>query len=349
MQMSALPSPINVNEWFPLPRQQAYVDAIAGQFGLTRRQATCFVRLWGYATLQTSPKLAPLKTLQRSVGTVVCSHREAADLFYCDQRRGSERSAGMMINQLVARNLVRRDPFDGGPTRLSLNVPESFVPQTAMAQTAVYTESFNGRRDAVRVANLLEASYDWINQRAAATSFNITKGLRHWAREYPAGLRVLKTLATDEVIGFAAFHPTAPESEENFHLPPSYSLHLSTFEGHDPVKIASQGDEECYTVFVRSWQIHPLFWNYGTVCQFLQDGQTTLQTMHTDFPNLCDIYTISIHPDLERLALALGFKPMRADPNSALRWLHLCLDTFLELDIDEALAEFEFSVITKPE
>jgi len=35
---------------------------------------------------------------------------------------------------------------------------------------------------------------------------------------------------------------------------------------------------------------------------------------------------------------------MKADPNSSLRWIHMPLDQFLELDIDEALVEFDFSI-----
>jgi len=341
--MSAQLQPGNLNEWFPLARQTLYVDAIAGQFGLTRRQATCFVRLWGYASLQSPIRQIPIKTLQRSVDTFACSHREAAELFYCDQQRGSERSAGMMIDQLVAKHLVRREPFDGGPTRLSLQVPDSFLPETStLSGTQLYTDAFDVRKDASRVAIFLEDVYSWVSQRSETTSFKIIQVLRRWAAEYPAGLRVMRTEADDEPVGFAAFYPTHPDSEEKFHLPPSSSLHLSTLDGDDPIQMASPGDEMCYAVFVRSWQIKPPYWNYPTVCQFLQDAQETLKQMQEAFPNLCDLYTITIHPNLEALAFALGFKPMKADPASSLRWIHIPLDQFIQLDIDEALVEYDF-------
>jgi hypothetical protein len=155
----------------------------------------------------------------------------------------------------------------------------------------------------------------------------------------------MRTEVDDEPVGFAAFYPTHPDSEEQFHLPPSSSLHLSTLEGDDPIRIASPGDELCYAVFVRSWQIKPPYWNYATVCQFLQDAQITLKHMQQDaFPNLCDIYTISVHPSLEALAFALGFKPLKSDPGSSLRWIHMPLDQFVALDIDEVLVEYDFGV-----
>ena len=336
----------DVNEWFPAPHQNCYVKNIVGQSGLTRRQAICFVRLWGYASLQQSAKQPPIRTLSPHVDTFACSHSEAADLFYCDQLRGSERSAGMMIDQLVAKHLVKREPFDGGPTRLSLNILDSFLPTaTTVQSTQFYTDAFNVRNDASLIAGFLEESYSWVSQRSETTSFKITKVLRQWAAQCPDGLRVLRTVSEDEPVGFSALFPTHPDSEEKFHLPPSSSLHLSTLASEDPIKVALPGDEACYVVFVRSWQIRQLYWHYSTVCQFLQDSQATLRQMQATFPNLCDIYTITIHPRLESLALALGFKPMKADPNSSLRWIHSPLDRFLELDIDEVLAEFDFSLV----
>ncbi|MEM6838637.1 MAG: hypothetical protein AAF609_17500 [Cyanobacteria bacterium P01_C01_bin.120] len=344
--MNSRPRPHQVHEWFPLTQQEFYINAITGQFGLTRRQATCFVRLWGYASTQSSIRQVPIRELQRLVDTFICSHREAADLFYCDQMRGSERSAGMMINQLVAKHLVRREPFDGGPTRLGLQVPESFLPEISPSSgIQLYPDAFDVRKDASRVAVFLEDVYSWVSQRSETTSFKIIQVLRRWATNYPAGLRVMRTEVDGEPVGFAAFYPTHPDSEEQFHLPPSSSLHLSTLEGDDPIQIASPGDEMCYAVFVRSWQIKPPYWNYATVCQFLQDAQATLTRMQQEeFPNLCDIYAISIHPSLEALAFALGFKPMKSDLGSSLRWIHMPLDQFIHLDIDEILVEYDFDL-----
>lgn len=335
-----------VNEWFPPAQQTLYVQNIIGQCGLTRRQATCFVRLWGYACLQQLSKQSLIRTLSHHVDTFSCSHSEAANLFYCDQSRGSDRSAGMMIDQLVAKNLVRREPFDGGPTRLSLQIPDSFLPDpTDLHSAELYTDAFNVRNDTYIVAAFLEEIYSWISQRSETTSFQITKVLRQWAAQCPEGLRVLRKATDDEPIGFAAFFPTHPDSEENFHLPPSSSLHLSTLDTEDPIKVALPGDESCYALFIRSWKIKQPYWNYSAVCLFLRDSQVTLRQMQETFPNLCDLYSIAIHPRLEALALALGFKPTKADPNSSLRWIYMPLDRFLELDIDEALVEVDFSLL----
>jgi hypothetical protein len=214
---------------------------------------------------------------------------------------------------------------------------------SASSGIQLYTDAFNVRQDASRVAVFLEDVYSWVSQRSETTSFKIIQVLRRWAAEYPAGLRVMRTEADHEPVGFAAFYPTHPDSEEQFHLPPSSSLHLSTLDGHDPIQIAAPGDAMCYAVFVRSWQIKPPYWNYATVCQFLQDAQTTLKQMQQEaFPNLCDIYTITVHPNLEALAFALGFKPMKSDLGSSLRWIHMPLDQFVALDIDEALVEYDF-------
>lgn len=304
------------------------------------------MRLWGFAHLQQENTQPPVTDLSSYVDTFVCSHSEAADLFYCDHRRGSDRSAGMMIDQLVAKHLVRREPFDGGPTRLSLQIPDSFLPKEAQSHSVdLYPDGFNARNDASLVAAFLEESYSWVSQRLETTSFKITKVLRQWATQCPDGLRVLRKGVDDEPVGFAALFPTHPDSEEKFHLPPSVSLHLSTLDSDDPIQVALPGDEGCYAVFVRSWQIHSLYWNYATACQFVQDSQVTLRQMQTVYPNLCDMYTITIHPQLEAFALALGFKGMKADSSSSLRWYYTPLDRFLELDVDEALVEFDFGLV----
>ncbi|MEL6383534.1 MAG: hypothetical protein AAFQ89_14000 [Cyanobacteria bacterium J06626_18] len=342
--MNSAPRASDVNEWFPPACQDRYVEKIVGQSGLTRRQAICFVRLWGYAYLQLANQRPPIQALDRCSSTFVCSHREAADLFYCDRSRGSGRSAGMMVDQLIAKHLIKREPTDGGPTRLSLQILDSFLPSTAhIHSTQLYPDAFNVREDTSPVSTFLEENYSWVSGRSQTTSFKITQVLRQWATQCPDGLRVLRTASDNEPVGFAALFPTHPDSEEQFHLPPSASLHLSTLDKTDPLRVALPGDDQCYAVFVRSWQIRPLYWNYSTTCQFLQDSQTTLRKMQASFPNLCDLYTIAIHPRLEALAFAVGFKPLKTDPNSSLRWLHLSLDRFLATDIETALVEFDFT------
>ncbi|WP_041235422.1 hypothetical protein [Dactylococcopsis salina] len=56
------------------------------------------------------------------------------------------------------------------------------------------------------------------------------------------------------------------------------------------------------TFFVRSWMIEAQYQeNYQLL--FLQDAQNTLiQMQQEDFPSLCDLYTLIIHPSYEKLA-----------------------------------------------
>ena len=174
---------------------------------------------------------------------------------------------------------------------------------------------------------------------------NIKRGIRQWARQYPKGLRVLRRDSTQEPVGFAAFFPAHPDSEEKFDLPPSRSLHLNRLNvrQEDPIQIATPGDPDCYTVFVRSWQIQLSVWSYGTACELIKDSQATLKQMRQDFPNLSDIYTIAIHPLSEDFALTLGFRQMKADPDSSLCWLYMPLDRFLALDYEDILLNFDYS------
>ncbi|MGD1858283.1 MAG: hypothetical protein ACFB2W_28940 [Leptolyngbyaceae cyanobacterium] len=175
--------------------------------------------------------------------------------------------------------------------------------------------------------------------------YNIKRGLRQWARQYPDGLRVLRRASTQEPVGFAAFLPTHPDSEEKFDLSPSRSLHLSrlNIREEDPIKVATAGDPDCYTVFVRSWQIEPSVWHYENACKLIEDSKRTLTKIRDAFPNLSDIYTIAIHPLSEDLAMTLGFRMTKADPNSSLRWLYMPLDRFLELDHEDVLLNFDYN------
>ncbi|MGC1526179.1 MAG: hypothetical protein WA783_09005, partial [Phormidesmis sp.] len=83
-------------------------------------------------------------------------------------------------------------------------------------------------------------------------------------------------------------------------------------------------------------------WSYEAAGLLFQDSQNTLKQMQEDFPNLCDIYSITIHPRLEAFALTLGFKALKSDSDSSLRWLYMSLDKFLALDYEDALLNFDF-------
>ncbi|MBW4459402.1 MAG: hypothetical protein KME47_04060 [Nodosilinea sp. WJT8-NPBG4] len=342
--MPTAPAASKINQWFPPEVERRYVDQVTGQSGLTRRQAICFVRLWAYACYQQAPHQNLLRELSPELHQLICPHSTAADLFYSDQPRGSERAAGLMINQLVKKHWVKRTTYEGYPSQLSLQIPPSFLPQTASeGLVQVEANAFDPRRDAPLVASFMDESYSWVSQRTENASFKITRVLRRWATQYPQGLRVLRQVVDQSPVAVAAFYPAHPNSEAMFHSPPSASLHLVTLDDTDPIQLASSGDPECYVVFVRAWQFRPEFWCYANVCEFLVDSQATLRAMQQEFPNLSDIYTITIHPHLEAFAMALGFKPLKADPASSIRWYYIALDDFLALDGDETLVEFDFS------
>ncbi|MBF2034823.1 MAG: hypothetical protein IGR92_04905 [Leptolyngbyaceae cyanobacterium T60_A2020_046] len=72
---------------------------------------------------------------------------------------------------------------------------------------------------------------------------------------------------------------------------------------------------------------------------FLQDVQQTLGRMQQDFPNLCDIHALVIHPSYEALASALGFQKTHRDFPTSLYWMYLPLDRFLALDVATAIAD----------
>ena len=339
--------PNDVEEWFPLDIQTQYIEHIVHQPGLriTLRQATYFVRLWGYGYLmQRGMDHAPITTLTRQIGSFYCSHSDAADLFYT-QTQGTPRAAGQMFDKLASKNLLRREEADGVATRISLNIPQNFELPEQEENDSFYPDSFDPRNDATLVANILEKLYSYDPERPESMLHNIKRGIRQWARQYPDGLRVLRRASNQEPVGFAAFLPAHPDSEEKFDLSPSRSLHLSRLDvrEEDPIQVATQGDPDCYTVFVRSWQIELTVWTYETACEFIKDSHATLKKIRDDFPNLSDIYTIAIHPLSEDFALTLGFRMTKADPDSSLRWLYMPLDRFLELDYEDVLLNFDYN------
>ena len=332
----------NFSQWLLPDQEQRWIERLLKvQAGLTRTRARCFIRLWVYLMLKQQDTLprGVVQSLRPISGLVPCTHREAASLFYGDTEKGSDRAAGMMVDQLVKVGLIEKN-FDGNTLVLRLRtIPELL--QTASAPEAIATrpDSFNPRVDTIPIANCIAQSYSWLTQDMATTAHKITKLLRQWSREYPAGMRVLRRQDNQQPIGFYMLFPVASASEENFFRPPSSSLHLSTVSDSDPIKMASPGDAECLTVFVRSWKIDPPYANVQTIHQFLEDSRTTLERMkEQDFPNLCDLYVLPIHPTDEELASLLGFQKTVQDPHSFLCWMYLALDQLLELDLAKAIA-----------
>ncbi len=343
-------NPELIDQWFPLEQQRNYVSMLLNprRVGLTRRRAECFVRLWTYLLLKQQQELGerlrqPLTQLQIPQGFVACTHREAAELFYADKDRGSDRAAGMMIDILVALGLIEKD-FDGNTVCLQVRfVPNlTEAPQPAKS-VQLYIDAFNPRTDAVPVASFLAGNYNWMNHTTTAVPHKIKTLLRAWAMQYPTGLRVLRRRDTSHPVGFYLLYPVAPESEENFSLPPSKSLHLSSASDIDPLKMAIPGKNDCTSVLVRSWMIDIPYRNWHNVHRFLEDAKQTLVQMQADFPNLCDFYAIAIHPRYEKLTQALGFQKIGTHPKMSVYWMYTPLDQFLDLDIAETISKLEFA------
>lgn len=330
-----------LDAWYSPSQRRTAVSLLMKRVGVTRTRAECFVRLWVYLSVkqlqESQPRLKPpLAKLELPATEVQCTHREAAELFYCDSDRGSDRAAGMMLDKLAALGLIAKH-FDGNATAIQIQ-PVSEILDAAEPQKPVQLQldNFNPRCDAVIVANLLATNYNWMNRNTNAVPHKIAKILRLLASQYSKGMRVLRRSDNLNPVGFYLLYPTASESEVNFFNAPSKSLHLSSISEIDPFKMALPGDLNCQSVFVRSWMIEPQYLSEYRIA-FLEDSQKLLGEMQTDFPNLCDLYMLMIHPMYEKQSLALGFQKTSSDSQLSVYWMYLALDRFLALNIKEAL------------
>jgi hypothetical protein len=277
-----------------------------------------------------------LKTLSPLTEPVSCTHAEAAQLFYHDQEQGSDRAAGMMLAKLAALGLIQKS-FDGNTTRILIApLPDVWCQDTTEPTVTLQPDDFDPRSDAVPIAQMLASNYNWMNAQIDAMPHRIAGLLRQWAAQYAGGMRVLRNSDNGNPLGFYLLYPTAPISEAMFFTAPHRGLHLSILREVDPFVMAKPGDRACQAVFVRSWMIHPDYWqDYQTA--FVQDVQHTLVRMERDFPALCDLYTLIIHPQYEALATALGFQRMGTDQQTAIHWMYQARDRFLAVDVPAAL------------
>jgi hypothetical protein len=343
--------PENLDQFFSAEHQQEYVSALLERGGLTRRRAECFVRLWAYLLLKESLRssqstLSPLTQLHPTDSLISCTHREASELFYGNQNRGSDRAAGMMIDQLVALGLLEKR-FDGQTLCLKIRpLPELKVSSKRTEPIILKPDRFNPRTDAIPVAGLIRQTYAMAAEDTPASPQRIARILRQWAQEYPLGLRVLRRCDNLNPVGVAILYPTAYDSEEIFSRPPSKSFYLTSNLEVDPVKMAHPGDPNCLSIYIRAWIIDPAFLQHDYICEFLRDMQQTLTQMQMDFPNLCDLYSPVIHPLYEELRIALGFQKTCED-RMPFYWAYLSLDRYLALDIEQALTSFKLAHASK--
>lgn len=303
--------------------------------GVTRRRADCFLRLWLYVFLKDAqqrqqPLKPPLAAIAFPSNWVECSCREAAAVFYGDRDRGSDRSAGMMLDKLVALGLIRKQ-FDGNCTQIQIQSLPELLHRPVAETVAVLPDAFDPRSDAIPIANLLAHNYNWWSRNTNAMPYRIANILRDWAVLYGAGMRVLRRCDNQNPVGFYVIFPVARQSEIRFFNPPSQALHLSRITETDPFEAATPGDETCRTVFVRSWIIDREY--QQAIIPFLQDAQMTLKAAQKDFPNLWDMYTLIIHPNYETLAQALGFQKTNVDPKLPIYWLYQSVDRFLAIEM----------------
>jgi hypothetical protein len=325
-----------ITTWFPQSQQEQLIQQAIGLVGVTRVRAECWVRLWIYLLvkerLATEPLVRPpLTALTLPTTAMSCTHREAAEIFYHDRDQGSDRAAGMMLDKLAALGLIKKQ-FDGNTTQITIQ-PLLPLVNTVAAIVDLQIAEFDPRCDAITVANLLASNYNWMNRNTAAVPQRIAQLLRQWSRQYPVGMRVLRRSDNLNPVGFCLLYPTASNSDSKFFGSPTQGLHFSSMIDVDPFVLATPGDQDCVSLFVRSWIIEPSY-----VAQyrplFLQDAQATLQRMQVDFPNLCDLYTLIIHPSYEEMALALGFqKTSSSTQQPGVSWMYLPLDRFLSLDM----------------
>ena len=351
---SSHPDPTLLDQWFPTDRQTHYIQQIRKQVDITRRRAQCFVRLWAYLMLkhmamqlgETWGNALPNGTLMKLATVkeeVPCSHREAADVFYANSERGSDRSAGMMIDELAKLKLLSRT-FDGNISTIQIRPLLDIEHGLTQSQPlSLLADDFNPRRDTVFAAQLLSTQYVWMDGDTNMAAYHINQVLRSWSDLYAKGIRVLRQGTPQKLVGIYALFPTVASANPQFFAPPSRSLYLATALDDDPLAIATPGDKDCSAVFIRSWAISPTCLTHQAVQQSVVDMRQTLKAMRDDFPNICDLYALNINPGSEAIAQALGFQKTVQDSDSPLAWLYIPLDHFLELDLERAIAQLDLA------
>lgn len=340
-------NPESLDRWFPIERQRSYITALQERGGLTRLRAEYFVKLWAYLLLKSQQERGesldqPLTRLYPMTEMIPCTHREAAELFYGQQEKGSDRAAGMMLDRLIGLGLLEKR-FDGQTLCLRIrDLPELiFTEQSeSLESVQLYPDAFNPRTDVIPVANLFIKNYTEIlrDVSAAAAARKTAKCLRNWSQNYSACMRVLRRSDNLNPVGISIFYPVSSESEDSFFLPPSRNFFLTADTDVDPFKMAAPGDLDCTSVFIRAWIIDTPYMQGQHIYSFLKDAQQTLAQMQNDFPNLCDLYSLVVSPSCEELRQALGFQKTHQESQRSYYRAYLALDHFLALDIKQALS-----------
>jgi hypothetical protein len=315
--------------------QKRYISILLNRGGFTRRRVECFVRLWGYLLLkqllEDAQYLPTLEILYPPKGYISCTHREAAELFYTDREKGSDRAAGLMIDKLVALGLLDKK-FDGQTLCLQVRDQPELLQVAEQKKPEIFVDYFDPVVDAVQTGQLMTRSFYEMVKDAPKTAFKITKCLRQWGNIYPACIRVLRRSDTKNPVGVLILYPTAASCEPLFFGPPSRGFFLTNDRATDPFEMAKPGDLTCTSIYVRAWIIDQPYLNVDRMQQLVEATQDTLRHMRQDYPALCDMYSMIIHPSYEQLREIMGFEKIAQDPQRAYAWVYLAIDRYLALD-----------------
>lgn len=330
----------DIDLWFSKERQTQIIERLISSqnVGVTEKRAKYLVRLCIYLCIKQQLTLQPhtqppLSALSIPKTFIDCSHREAHMLFYRDQERGSERAAGMMIKNLHRLGFITYR-FNGNVTQVIVQpLPELLEKSSSKPNAELKVDAFDPRGDAIPISALLADNYNWMNHNTRTIPHRISNLLRQWAVQYNKGMRVLRREDNQNPVGFYLLYPITTDCEQVFVGPPNEGLHLGSLNDIDPFEMAQPGDSTCKSLFVRSWIIEEDY-QQTHLAFFLKDVQSTLKEMQEDFPNLCDLWTLIIHPSYDRLATQVGFQRINRHTGNTLYWMYQSLDRFLALDME---------------
>ncbi len=326
-----------LNQSFPLPLQQAYIQRLQTQGGFTRKRAEYLVRLWTHLQIKyfqrlNAEQIPRFTDLTYIADYVSCTHREAALLFYNQQERGSERSAGLMIDRFVSLGVLEKR-FDGNTICLRVRpLPELKLPAQKEPAPKLAFDAFNPRTDAVACAQIMTRTFNEVVKTNATTSHKVLQALRSWSKKYPHCMRVLRRLDTGNPVGITVLYPVTQDSEVHFFDMPSKTFFLSTDREDDPFIMALPGDPDCTSLYVRAWIIEPAYLTCESLIDHIADTKALLRRMQADYPELCDIYTLIIHPIYEKLRHIMGFEKVFQESQRSYSWNYLAIERYLDLD-----------------
>lgn len=334
-----------LNRWFSKERQTKIIERLISSqdVGLTEKRARYLVRLCAYLCIKQRQEsqpdaIPPLPDLTPPENFIICTHREAHDLFYGDQERGSERAAGLMMKTLSGLGFMKYRSTGNATQVLIQPLPQLLENFQTQPQATLKVDDFNPRGDAIPLSALLANNYNWMNHNTRTIPHRISSLLRTWADQYSTGMRVLRRTDNQNPVGFYLLYPITRESEQAFSGPPNEGLHLGSLSDTDPFELAKPGDKSCRSLFVRSWIIEEAY-QEDYLVPFLEDVQSTLEKVREDFPNLCDLWTLIIHPSYDRLATKVGFQRYNLNTGNTLYWMYQSFDRFVALEMKTELGD----------